>query len=120
VDRAQISVLEETNEVRLRRFLESADGGALETQIGLEILRDFTNQPLERQLPDQQLSRFLISSNFSKSHGTGPIMEITEMLLYSHDKPEFESPRSERHFNVLRRVFYYFIIIIYLFIFLYL
>ncbi|KYN00179.1 hypothetical protein ALC62_09059, partial [Cyphomyrmex costatus] len=79
VDRAQIGVLEETNEVCLRRFLESADGGALKTQIGLEILRDFTNQPLERQLPDQQLSRLLVSSNFSKSHGTGPIMEIAEI-----------------------------------------
>jgi len=80
VDRAQIGVLEETDEIRFRRFLESAYSGALETQVGLEILGDFTNQPLERQLPDQQLGRLLVSSNFSKCYGTGP---VTMRLLHA-------------------------------------
>merc|ERR1719203_1723332 len=32
----------------------------LETQISLEILCDFSDQPLERQLPDQKLSALLV------------------------------------------------------------
>lgn len=80
MDRAQIGVLEETDKVRLGRFLEGADGGALEAQIGLEVLGDLTNQSLERQLPDQQLGRLLISSNFSKRHGTRPVAGIANML----------------------------------------
>lgn len=55
VDGAQVGVLEETDEVSLAGFLEGHDGGALEAEIGLEVLRDFADQALERQLADQQL-----------------------------------------------------------------
>ena len=36
----------------------------------LEILRDFTHQPLERKLPDQKLCRLLVPANLSESDGT--------------------------------------------------
>jgi hypothetical protein len=37
----------------------------------LEILGDFTNKALERELADEQLRRLLVTPNFTKSDGTG-------------------------------------------------
>lgn len=37
----------------------------------LEILCDFTNETLERELPDQELGRFLVTTNFTKSDSSG-------------------------------------------------
>ncbi|KAF0716830.1 Uncharacterized protein FWK35_00031678 [Aphis craccivora] len=52
VDGAQIGVFEKTNQVRFAGLLQCHDGRALETQIGLEVLGDFTHKPLERQFTD--------------------------------------------------------------------
>lgn len=70
VDSAQVGVFEETYQVGLTGFLESTDGSRLETEIGLEILCDFTHQPLEGQLADEKFSGLLVPSNFSQSHCT--------------------------------------------------
>ena len=43
VDGAEVGVLEEGDEVGLDRLLESADGRALEAEVGLEVLGDLTN-----------------------------------------------------------------------------
>ena len=43
VNGAQVGVLKEGDEVRLDRLLEGADGGALEAEVGLEVLSDLTN-----------------------------------------------------------------------------
>lgn len=43
VDGTQVGVLEERDEVGLDRLLESADGGRLEAEIGLEVLGNLTN-----------------------------------------------------------------------------
>lgn len=50
VDGAKVGILEERDEVGLNGLLESADGRGLESQVGLEVLGDFTDQTLERQL----------------------------------------------------------------------
>jgi hypothetical protein len=42
----------------------------LESQVSLELLGDFTDKALEWELSDQELSRLLVSSNFSESDGT--------------------------------------------------
>ncbi|KAF4523131.1 hypothetical protein B566_EDAN003146, partial [Ephemera danica] len=73
VDGAQVGVLEETDEVGLAGFLQGHDGGALETQVSLEVLCDFTNQALEGQLADQQLSALLVATDLSQGHGAGPV-----------------------------------------------
>jgi len=73
VNRAQVGVLEKTHQVRLGRFLEGADSRRLEPQISLEVLRDFSDQTLERQFADQQLGRFLIPTNFPERDGSGSI-----------------------------------------------
>ena len=70
MDSAQVGVLEESDQVGFGSFLESHDGGALESEIGFEILGDFSNQSLERKLSDQKFGGLLVPSDFSKSDGT--------------------------------------------------
>jgi len=50
VDGAEIGVFKERDEVSLDGLLESADGRRLEAEIRLEVLCDFTDETLERQL----------------------------------------------------------------------
>jgi len=72
VDGGQVGVLEERHEVRLRSLLKGHDGRGLEAQVGLEVLCDLTDEPLEGKLPDEQLCRLLVTTDFAKSDGTGP------------------------------------------------
>jgi hypothetical protein len=71
VNGAQVGILEETNQVGLRGFLESSDGRALEAKIGLEVLSNFTDETLEGELTDQKLSRLLELTNLTKSDSSG-------------------------------------------------
>jgi hypothetical protein len=71
VDSAQVGVLEERDEVRLNGLLKSADSRGLEAQVGLEVLGDFTDQTLERELADEKLGRLLIATDLTESDGTG-------------------------------------------------
>merc|ERR1719309_268897 len=73
VDGAQIGVLEQTDQVGLTSLLQSPNGGTLEPQICLEILGNLPHQPLEWQLPYQQLSGLLVSPNLPESHSSRPI-----------------------------------------------
>jgi hypothetical protein len=73
MDSSQVGVLKQTNKVSLSSLLEGKHSRALETQISLEVLRNFTNQALERQLADQELGRLLILADLTKSDGTGPV-----------------------------------------------
>jgi hypothetical protein len=73
VDSAQVGVLKQTNKVGLGSLLKGHDGRRLEAEIGLEVLGDFTDQTLEGQLPDQQLSALLVTTDLSQSDGTGPV-----------------------------------------------
>ena len=54
-------------------YLESANGSALETEVGLKILGDFANQTLEWQLADEQLGRFLVSADLTQSDSAGTV-----------------------------------------------
>lgn len=73
VDSAQVGVFEETDQVSFAGLLKSHHSRALETQVGLEILGDFSNQALERKLADQQLGRLLVATDLTESHGTGAV-----------------------------------------------
>ena len=70
VDRAQVGVFEQANQVRFGRFLQRQDRGGLESQVSLEILGDFSDQTLERQLSDEQFRGLLVLSDFSQRDGT--------------------------------------------------
>jgi hypothetical protein len=43
VNGAQVGIFEETNQICLTGFLEGSDSRALETEISLEVLGDFTH-----------------------------------------------------------------------------
>lgn len=73
VDGAQVGVLKESDQVGLGSLLQGHDGRALEAQVGLEVLGDFTDQTLEGELADEQLSALLVTSDFSQSDGAGPV-----------------------------------------------
>jgi len=80
VDGAQVSVLEETDKVGFAGFLEGHDGGALESQLCLEVLGDFSDQTLEGQLSDEELGALLVATDLTESDGTGP---VTMRFLHS-------------------------------------
>ena len=50
VDGTQVGVLEQTDQVGFASLLKSQHSGALKPQVGFEILCDFSNETLERQL----------------------------------------------------------------------
>ena len=59
VDGTQVGVLEEPHEVGLTGLLESHHGGALEAEVGLEILGDLSDETLEGQLGNKQNKLFV-------------------------------------------------------------
>ena len=73
VDGSQIGVFEETDKVSLSSLLEGKHSSALETEIGLEILGNLTDQTLEGELADEQLGGLLVLADLTESHGTGPV-----------------------------------------------
>jgi histone H3 len=70
VDGAEVGVLEEGDQVSLNGLLESTNGGGLEAEVGLEVLGDLTNQTLEGELADQELSGLLVATDLTESDGT--------------------------------------------------
>ena len=73
MDGSQVGILEETDEVSLSSLLEGKHSSALETEIGLEILGNLTDQTLEGELADEQLGGLLVLADLTESHGTGPV-----------------------------------------------
>ena len=73
VDGAQVGVFKQTNKVSLASFLKGHHSRALETQICLEILSDFSHKTLEGQLADQQLGGFLVTTDLTKRDCTRPV-----------------------------------------------
>jgi histone H3 len=71
VDGAQVGVLEQGDEVSLDGLLEGTDGGGLEAEVGLEVLGNLTDQTLEGELADEQLSGLLVATDLTESDGTG-------------------------------------------------
>ena len=64
VNRAQVGVFKQASQVRFGRFLQRQDSVRLESQVSLEVLGDFSDQALKRQLADQEFGRFLVFSVF--------------------------------------------------------
>ena len=67
VDGAQVGVFKEADQIRLRSFLKGHHGRRLEAEIGLEVLRNFSNQSLEGKFADQELGRLLVATDLTKS-----------------------------------------------------
>ena len=73
VDGTQVGVLKQTNQVGLTGLLEGHDSRALEAEVSLEILGDLTDQALEGQLADEQLSGLLVPPDLTESDCAGPV-----------------------------------------------
>ena len=73
VDGAQVGVIKQADLVDLASLLQSHDGGALETEISLDVLGDLTDQALEGELADQQLGGLLASPDRTESHYSWPV-----------------------------------------------
>ena len=73
VDGAQVGVLEETDQVCLAGLLKSHDGRALEAEISLEVLSDFTYKTLEWELADEKLGGLLVTTDLTESDGSWPV-----------------------------------------------
>merc|ERR1712131_522034 len=73
VDGAQVGVLKQADEVSLRSLLQGHDSAGLESQVSLEVLGNLTDQTLEGQLADQELSGLLITTDLTESDSSGPV-----------------------------------------------
>lgn len=51
----------------LASLLQCQDGRRLEAKVSLEVLSNLTNKTLEGKLPNEELSRLLVATNFSES-----------------------------------------------------
>jgi len=54
-----------------RREKKRSDSRRLESKIGLEVLSDLSDESLEGELSDEELSRLLVSSNLTESDSSG-------------------------------------------------
>jgi hypothetical protein len=70
VDGTQVCIFKKTHKVRFGSFLKSKNGRSLESKITLEVLGDFTDQSLKWKLADEQVSRFLVTTDFTKGNGS--------------------------------------------------
>ena len=55
MDGAEVGILEEPNEVSLGSLLECTQGIGLEPEVTLETLGNLSDEPLEGELPDQEV-----------------------------------------------------------------
>ena len=66
----------------------------------LEILSDFTDEALEGELADEELSRLLVATNFTESDSSGPetmgLLDTTSCGLKTKLECE-ENPESRKH-----------------------
>lgn len=73
MDGAQVGVFEETDEVGLGSLLQSHHGRPLESEISLEVLGNLSDQSLEGEFADEELSALLVSTDLSESDSSGPV-----------------------------------------------
>jgi hypothetical protein len=73
VDRAQVGVFEQSNEISLSSFLKSKHGSGLKAKIRLEILGNFTDKTLEGSLADEKISGLLVLADLAKGDSSGTV-----------------------------------------------
>ena len=70
MDGAEVGILKEGDKVGFDGLLKSTDGGRLEAEVRLEVLGDFTDETLERELADEELGRLLVATDLTESDGS--------------------------------------------------
>ena len=71
VNRAKVSVLEESHEVSLSSLLDGKQGLRLESELAVNALTDVSHQSLEGGLEEEHSSLFLVALDLSKGYGSG-------------------------------------------------
>ena len=92
---SRIYTFKQRDEISLNGFLESTDGRGLESEIRLEVLCNFPDETLEGKLADQELSRLLVTTDFTKGDGTGAI--TMGLLDTSRSRVRLASRRLESY-----------------------
>ena len=85
MNRTEVSVLKEADEIGLRRLLKRQDGVGLKPEVTVEPRGDLPNQALERTLPEQELSRLLVAADLAKSHCARAV--AVRLLLFGDNRP---------------------------------
>jgi hypothetical protein len=70
MDRTEVGVLKKSNKVGLRGFLKRENRGRLEAKVALEVLRNLTNETLERSLANKKVRGFLILADLTESNSS--------------------------------------------------
>ena len=70
MDGTEIGIFEKPNEISFRSFLESEDGGALESKFLVKGMGDFSYKPLEGKLSKKKVCSLLISSDLPEGNGS--------------------------------------------------
>ena len=73
MDRTQIGVLEQPNQIRFRSFLEGEQGSRLKTDVAIVVLGYLAHEALERKLADQKIRASLQFANLSQSDSARPV-----------------------------------------------
>ena len=115
MDSSKIGIFKQRDKVSLCSLLQRHHSRRLETQVSLyntasayessqiqratnlEVLRNFTHKTLEGQLPNKQLGRLLVTTNFTKSDCS---RTESMRLLYTTSRLQRQSQST---FNVLGR-----------------
>ena len=70
MDGAEVGVLEETDHVSLRGLLEGKDSRGLESEVVSELRGNLSDESLEWEFSDEELSGFLESSDLSEGNSS--------------------------------------------------
>lgn len=73
MDRTQIGVLEQPNQIRFRSFLQGEQGVRLKSDVALVVLGYLAHEALERKLADQEIGGSLQLANLSQSESARPV-----------------------------------------------
>lgn len=68
MDRDEVGILVQPNQIRLRRFLQRHDSRVLEPKSSIVITGNLPHKSLEWHFPDQWLGRLLVLSDISQGH----------------------------------------------------
>ena len=70
MDGTEVGVFEETDHVGLGGLLEGEDSGGLESEVVSELRGNLSDESLEWEFSDEELSRFLESSDLSEGNSS--------------------------------------------------
>ena len=73
MDGTQVGIFKETDQVCLRCLLQGHHSRGLEPKVSLEVLGNFTDEPLEGKFTDEELCALLIPSNLPEGNSSRPV-----------------------------------------------